>query len=479
MAGPSGVLSAQGADRLAWEGKTIVTALLIVAALILLNGVFSGAEIAVVSVRRTRVKELMGEGSRAALAVEKLRSNPDRFFATVQIGITVVGATAAALGGSSLAAQVTPTFQRWGLGEFADEAAFAVVVGGISFFSLVIGELVPKSLGLRYAEGYSLFIARPLVGLGRLARPLVWLLTFSSNLVLRFFGDRTSFTEGRMSAEELQQLVEDAAKSGTVDTQTSEIASRAFELKDVNVAAVMVPRSRIVAIDREAGFEALKQTILDSDHSRLPITRGGVEQIEGYIVAKDLLAAMWLKRQATIDDLLRPAYFVPDSMRALDALRELQKRRLQMAIVVDERGLVSGLVTVEDLVEELVGEIVSEKEPDLALAEELADGRFAVGGGTSIRDVNRALNISLPEGEGYTTVAGLCIAEAGRIPEAGETFTLEDGCELEVVDASPRRVRRVAIRKVQPPPEENAEAAEEESGASREARHESEPVQHA
>ncbi|MBX5484477.1 MAG: HlyC/CorC family transporter [Myxococcaceae bacterium] len=429
-----------------------------VVGLILLNGIFSGAEIAIVSVRRSRLAELTQDGNRRARAVERLRADPDGFFATVQIGITVVGATAAAFGGSRISGDLVPLFTGLGLSErAAGELALVLVIALISYLSLVFGELVPKSLGLRYAERYATLVARPLVGLGKLARPLVWFLTFSSNLVLRFFGDRTTFSEARMSAEELQQLVEDAARQGSVDTETGEIASRAFQLEDVNLAAVMVPRNQMVTVRRDATFEELKMTVLESGHARIPVRGESLDEIVGYIVSKDLLSVQWGDGAVVFEDILRPAYFVPETMKALDALRDLRARRALMAIVVDERGMVAGLVTVEDLVEELVGEIVSEHELPDELVVPNGDGRFVVQGGASIRDVNRALSMELPEADGYTTVGGLCIALAGRIPSTGDRFIADDGSELEVLDATPRRVRRVAIRKDVP-----AEGKEEE-----------------
>lgn len=447
----------------------IVASILIILGLILLNGIFSGAEIAVVSARRIRLAELAEEGNRRARAVQALRRDPDRFFATVQIGITVVGATAAAFGGSRLAGQAVPGLQHLGLSAgAAQDVAFILVVVGISFLSLVLGELVPKSLGLRYAEGYSLLIARPLRGLGRLLGPLVWFLTFSSNLVLHFFGDRTTFSEARLSAEELQLLVEDAARQGSVDVQTGEIASRAFELKDVPVGAVMVPRNRMVVLERGSGFDDLKRVVLESGHSRFPVQEGALENVVGYVVAKDLLALNWESGLFRIEDLLRPTYFIPETMKALDALRELQRRRLQLAVVVDERGTVAGLVTVEDLVEELVGEILSEHETPEELAHREADGHFVIAGTAPVRDVNRALELELPEGEGFSTMAGLAISLAGRIPTTGEKFDRGEGWELEVLEANPRRVRRVALR-LRPKrgdagEEEGAEAADPERG---------------
>ncbi len=431
----------------------MLTSLVIIFCLILLNGVFAGAEIAIVSVRKSRLDELAEQGKRRAHAVQRLRRDPDRFFASVQIGITVVGASAAALGGSDIAEQLAPRLRDLGLGDSAEGVALGVVVAGISYLSLVLGELVPKSLGLRYAEAYAMIIGPPLLGLAKLAKPVVWLLTASSNLVLRVFGDKTTFSEARMSAEELQHLVESAARQGSVEVHTGEIASRALDLEAVPVAAVMVPRGRMVCIDRNAPKDATVAIAIEAGHSRLPVKDGGVENIVGYVLAKDVLALTCGPEPFNIDPIVREAWFVPETMRSLDALRAMQRRRLKLAVVVDERGSVAGLVTAEDLVEELVGEIVSEHELPLELVRSDDDGAYVVPGGAPIRDINRATPLDLPEGEGYSTVAGLILARIGHIPAAGEGVDLSDGTRLEVLEASPRRIASVRIVPPDEPPD--------------------------
>lgn len=423
----------------------------------LANGVFAGAELSVLTLRRSRLRELIENGSSAAKSVSALRANPERFLATVQIGITVVGSTAAAFGGASIARSLGAVLANLGLeASTAERLAFAGVVGLVSYLSLVLGELVPKSLALRYAENYALLIGRPLLALSWLMRPLVWFLTASSNVVLRLFGDRTTFTESRLSPEELQQLVEEAAKSGSLDPRAGEIASRAFELNDIPLSAVMVPRHRIVALQRHANPEQVRQVMLEHGHSRMPVYEGTLDNIVGYVIAKDLLAVAWEGNLIVLEDVLRPPYFVFESMRAIDALKELQKRHMQLAIVVDERGGVSGLVTVEDLVEELVGEIFSESEMAEELIQRESPQTAVVQGSASIRDVNRALGLELDEEMGYSTVGGLCAALAGSIPEPGTKRTLEDGTTLEVLESTPRKVRTVRIHL--PPPKEEEEA---------------------
>jgi putative hemolysin len=424
----------------------IATEFVIILLLILANGIFSGAELALLSVRRTRLRELIDEGSSSARAVQALRDDPERFLATVQIGITVVGASAAAFGGASIAQRLAPVLTELGLQpKLADQVAFALVVGLVSYLSLVLGELVPKSLALRFSEGYALVIARPLRGLSWLMKPLVWFLTASSNVLLRFFGDRTTFTESRLSPDELQQLVEEAAKSGSLDPRTGEIASRAFELGNIPLSAVMVPRSRMVALRRHASAEEIKQVLLEHGHSRMPVYEGSLDNIVGYIIAKDLLGVAWEGQLIVLEDVMRSPWFAFESMRAIDALKELQRRRMQLGIVVDERGGVAGLVTVEDLVEELVGNISSEFEKPEELIQREGPTTAVVQGTAAIRDVNRELGLDLEEGQGWSTVGGLCAVEAGAIPEKGAKLKLEDGTELEVLDASPRRVRLVRI----------------------------------
>jgi len=425
--------------------------LLIVLGFLVLNGLFAGTEIAILSVRKTRLREYIRRRDRRALAVKKLRDHPERFLAAVQVCITTAGTAAAAFGGARLEHTLAAELKEVGLGHGA--ALFLVIVM-IVFLELIVGELVPKSLALRYSDRYSFVTARPMVAMAQLLRPIVWLLTVTSNLVLRFFGDKTTFTEARLSRDELQQLVEEAAKTGSVDPRASEIASRALGFGEVTVAEVMVPRTRVVALRRGAPPEEVQRVILEEGHSRMPIYDGSIDNIVGYVVARDVLALAWEKGLVVLEDILRPPHKVPETTRALDLLREMQRRRIQMAVVVDEQGGVSGLVTTEDLIEELVGDIMSEDDvPEQFFTREPA-GTILVQGWASVRKVNRDLHLDLPVGKDRTTIAGLCMALAQAIPQAGEKLTTDNGTILEVIEASPRRVRRVRIHPVAHNPDE-------------------------
>ena len=433
----------------------ILSEILVIVFLTLCNAVFAGSEIAVVALRRTRIQELAEEGRSSARAVLALRKQPERFLATVQIGITVVSATAAAFGGASLAKRIEPLLAEiaW-LAEHAEGLALALVIAAVSYLSIVLGELVPKSLALRAAERYALFVGRPLLGLSYLTRPLVWLLSSSANLLLKPFGDQTTFAETRHSVEELQQLVEEATQAGAVHPGAAEIATRALELPELTAADVMVPRQDVVAISRAASFDELRRILLEHTKSRMPVYQGRIDNVVGYIAIKDLLALAWEGKLIVLEDVIRPPFFVPESKKAVELLQEMRARRVPFAIVVDEHGGMAGIVTIEDLIEELVGEIFTEHERELAqvLTPE-ADGSVVVEGVTAIRELNRELDFDLPDEGPWTTVAGLVLARAGRMPSAGESFTLDDGVVLEVLDASPRRIRTIRVRPPAAPPE--------------------------
>jgi len=447
--------AAQGGDRL----NDILTEIAVILALVVANGVFAGAEIAIIALRKTRLAQLVEEGRASARAVKRLRDEPERFLATVQIGITIVGATAAAFGGAALAERLAPHLAHVpGVARYADQVALALVVALVSYLTLVLGEPVPKSIGLRASERYALLVARPLLALSSIARPIVWLLTQSSNLVLRPFGDRTTFSESRLSVEEIEQLVDEAGRAGALDEPTAEIASRALAFRDLTAGDVMVPRSRVVALPRDAPPDELKRMLLEEGRSRMPVYEGTLDNIVGYVMAKDLAAMAWERHLIVLADLVRPVHFVPASARAVHVLREMQRRRTQITVVVDEHGGVAGLLTLEDLVEELVGEIIGEREQPEALFQREPGGTALVRGDAPIREVNRALDLELPDGEGYSTVAGLCIALAGAVPERGARLRAPDGTEIEVVDASPRVVRLARLHPSAAVPARGSEA---------------------
>jgi putative hemolysin len=420
--------------------------LIVILTLILANGVLSGAEIAVVSLRRTRVEQLLDEKRTGAEALAGLRAQPERFLATVQIGITVIGTTAAAFGGSALARHIQPLIARidWMASE-AEPIALALVVASISYLSLVLGELVPKSLALRVGESYALLMARPLRWLSAAANPLVVLLTATSNLILKPFRDRTNFMEARLSREELQQLVAEAAKTGTVDQHAGEIASRAIAFDRLTLADVVIPRDRIDALPRRASGEQIHRFVLEERRSRIPVYDGRPDNLVGYVSAKDIISIAWEGKLVVLEDLLRPLRMFAETTPAIDVLRAMRRERIRIAAAVDEHGGVSGLVTFEDLVEELVGDVFSEHEEARPPIVAAPDGSATVRGDVPLREVNRALGLSLPEEDGAGTVAGLATNLAGGLPNRRARLAAHDGTVLEVIDVGAHSVRSVRI----------------------------------
>lgn len=421
-----------------------MTELLVILVLVLINGLFSGAEIALLSVRKTRVAELTEQGRFGAKWVADLRAHPERLLATVQIGITVVGSTAAAFGGSTLAGHLAEVL-RPALGPQADEVAFAAVVGAVSFLSLVLGELVPKSLALRAAEPYALLVAPFLAAVAWVARPLVWVLTGASNVVLRLFGDHTSFLESRLSQDELRQLVDEAATAGTVNEHAGEIASRALAFSELSVEDVLVPRQKIVSLPLTASVDDLAGLTRQIPHSRVLVYRQDPDDLVGYVTIRDVLAEA-RQGPTTLADHLHPMTFVPTTMPAIALLRDLQGRATHLAAVVDEQGTLRGLVSLEDLVEELVGNILSEGEAPSQEVLAEPDGTWLCLGSAPVREIHRVTGWEIPEGEASTTLAGLLLEQAGRIPETGERFRVGD-YEAEVVEASRRKIKRIRLRK--------------------------------
>lgn len=425
--------------------------LLLVLGLVALGGVLAGAEMAVVTARRGRLERAAEAGSARARAALQLRRNPERFLATVQVGITLVAAIAGAYGGSSLAARIEPLLRRIGCGDLAPELAFGAVVALVTYLSVVFGELVPKSLALRFADRYAIAIAQPMAVLGWIGRPIVWLLSTSSNVVLRLFGDHTNFVEGKLSREDLEHLVAEASSAGGIDESTGRLVARALEFTQLRVVDVMVPRRFMVAIAAGADAGALRGAMLERGYRRVPVYQDSIDRIVGYVLREDVLARLWHGRPLRIDELVREPFFLPESMSAERALRELQRRRLHLAIVVEEHGGTAGLVTLEDLIEELVGEIFHEHDaaPQAPIQRE-AEGVYRVLGSVSPRELARELDIELPEtGEGGRTLSGILVAAAGdRVPTAGERLRLTPTIEAEVVEASPRRVRVLRLHVV-------------------------------
>jgi putative hemolysin len=414
--------------------------------LTLVNGLFAGAEIALVSVRETRLRELAARGDARARAATALRATPEKFFATVQIGVTVITASAALYGGVHLDAPIENALVALGVGRYAGAVAYVVVVALVSGLSLVLGELVPKSIALRKSERFALLVAPPLLVLATLIKPLVWLVTASANVVLRPLRDRATFTESRLSLSELHQLIDQSVTSGTLSPTTSEIASRALDLVELSIGAMMIPRRVIVVIPHDATPEIVASTLRNKPHARYPVA-GADDALVGYVLARELYERLANDEPLALDKLTRPMLVVTDDTPAANVLRALQARKQQLALVTDAVGSVVGLVTIEDIAEVLLGDILEEHEHIEPSVRREPTGSFVIRGDTPVRDVEEAIGEKLAKDASVRTIGAVVVDRLGHAPHPGDCVPIGASLEVEVLATAKRRVRQVEIRR--------------------------------
>jgi putative hemolysin len=423
--------------------------LILIAVLIVVNGFFACSEFAIISIRKSRVAQLVSQGDRRAEMVDSLQKDPHRLLAIVQIGMTVIGSTASAVGGVIAVDYLRPLLQA---SEFAvirnaaEPIAVSAVVATISYLLLIVGELVPKTIGLLYADTMALRVAQPITFLARVAGVLVALLTFSSKAVLRLIGVRG---EGRafMTREEVQHIVAEGHESGIFSEAEHTFIDNLFDFTHTAVREVMVPRTRVVAFDLNLPKEEIVNGVLDNMYSRYPVYLGSIEETVGFIHGKDLLGRMVREPGFDIRSIVRPPYFVPEGKKVSELLKEMQKSRMHMAFVVDEYGGISGIVTTEDLLEELVGEIEDEHDVgEPSTVQILADGNYLVDALISISDLEDLLELELGDDLPYDTLAGLILDRLGRFPEQGEHIELE-GYTLTCVEVTRTAISQVKIVK--------------------------------
>jgi putative hemolysin len=424
-------------------------AAMFVGALILVNGFFAGAEIALISARRSRIQQLAAEGDGRAQRVAALQGDPDRFLATVQIGVTFVGTLASAVGGAASVRILPPLIREIplpGLRPAAEPIALAVVVIVLTYATLIVGELVPKSLALRHAEPLAIWVAGPIDRLARLTSLLVRCLTASNRFVLRLLGQKGADERTFVSEEEVKHMLQEGRVQGVFDQTEQELIHSVFEFSEASVKEVMIPRPRIQAIDVEIPVEQVLAYIIQTGKSRYPVYRNTLDEVLGILYDKDLFRLLAEKKSIVLTEILRPAFFSPETAQVSRLLKQMQKRQMPMALVVDEYGGVEGLVTIEDLIEEIVGEIRDEADREQQPVERLRDGSYLVDASISLRDLAEQHDLTFPESPEYETLAGFILAQLQRIPRGGEIVTHGDW-RLTIVDMDGRRVARVKVER--------------------------------
>jgi putative hemolysin len=422
--------------------------ILILFLLILANGVFSMSEIAIVASRQARLQQLAENGDTKAVVALELARNPDRFLSTVQIGITMVGVLTGAYGGTAIADRLSLYLERYPLlSGLTQTVAFTSVVLLITYLTLILGELVPKRLGLHAPERIAGLTARPMRALSHLGAPAVRLLSVSTNLVLRAVGVGPP-TEALATEEEIKVMLEQGTKAGLFETAEQDMIARVFRLGDRRVSALMTPRPDIAWLDVEDSPEEIRQTLESSAHSRFPVGRGSLDDVLGTVQVKDLLARTLAGEGFDLEACLQTPLFVPESMKALHMLELFKESGTHLALVLDEYGGVQGLVTFYDVLEAIVGDIPTVEEPE-PLVVEREEGSWLVDGSLPVDELEALLNLPRPEDaeREYQTVGGLVMLRLGKIPSAAETFDWH-GYRFEVVDMDGNRVDKVLVTRL-------------------------------
>ena len=421
--------------------------ILLIIIFIFLNGLFASAEIAVVTLRRTRVRQLIEEGSKRALILDKFREEPKKFLATVQVGITLAAVLASAIGGATAVQVIKPVLSSVPVPIIAASSqaiAIGIVAAVITYFFIVFGELIPKSIALSRPETVGLLIAPFIQKFSTLASPFVQILRGSTNLLLKPFGKRAFSQRGYISEEEIKLLLEEGRERGIFEDQEKELIHSVFEFTDMSVKEVMVPSTQMVTISLGMSMEDIRTTIAEEQFSRYPVVGKDLNDIRGILYARDFLN-MLVRGGADIRKLIKPPFFIPETLKISNLLREMQRKRVHMALVIDEYGGVSGLVTMEDVLEEIVGEIRDEYDVESPVLQ-LSDGTFRIDASISIRDLKEDYEIEIPESPEYETLSGFLLTALQKIPKIGDVVHI-DAKKITILEMVGQRISKVKLEK--------------------------------
>jgi len=416
--------------------------LIIAICLIALNGVFALSELAVVSARRPRLQAMAEKGRPGARIALKLMEDSGRFLSTVQIGITLVGILAGAFSGAALGARLTQILAANGVPPGVSEPlGFGIVIGLITFFSIVIGELVPKQFALRHAESVACAVAPLMLLISKVAAPAIWLLNTSTRVIFQLFGG-SSENDNTVTEEEIKMLVGEAESAGVIEEEERRMIGGVLRLGDRQVRALMTPRTDVDWIDLADDADTIRELLITTPHSRLPVSEGDADNMIGVVQSRELLAAILLGEEFDVRKHVRVAPVIPDTLYALDALSLLRDAEVPMALVHDEYGHFEGVVTPADALESIVGVFRSDSETPEPDAVRREDGSWLLAGSMPVDEMEEIIGVSLPEGRSYHTVGGLVISELQHLPVEGEHVDAF-GWRFEVIDLDGRRIDKI------------------------------------
>ncbi len=435
--------------------------ILLILFLVIVNGFFAASEISLISMRKSRVRQLVKSGNAAARRIQSLQEEPERFLGTVQIGVTLVGTLAAAIGGVIAVVHIKPLILQIPVSfiqRMAEPLAVVLVVGLMTFVTIVLGELVPKSLAIRHSERVAFFTAKAVDILSRMLSVVLKVLAASSNAVLRLFNLEQAQEPPFVSEDEVKYLIREGRKHGVFEMSEEDLIHSVFRFTDTVVKEVMVPRTDIVAVEAETGLDEILQVMNEKGFSRLPVYSETIDNIIGIVYLKDILPLHIADKPFQLNRMMRKPYVVPPNKNVSVLLREMREKRIHLALVGDEYGGTDGLVTMEDLIEEIVGDIRDEQEKELREIDEIAANRYIVDGKTDIGKVNDRLHVHLPEDE-FETVGGFVLGLFGRLPAEGDQVRF-NSLMFTVLRLRKNRIARVRILKLSPENEEHKDTEE-------------------
>jgi putative hemolysin len=414
------------------------------------NGVFAMSELAIVSARKVRLRQMCESGDSRACAALDLAISPDRFLSTIQIGITLVGILAGAFGGATIAEQLGQQISRVpSLAPYGEAIGVGIVVLGITYFSLIIGELVPKRFALNHPEQIAKLVARPMKLLSRIMSPIVSLLSVSTSAVLTLLRMKQP-TEPPVTEDEIRILIEQGTQAGVFEEAEQEMVQQVFKLADRRVVSLMTPRLDIVWLDVRASREELRKTIAESHFSRFPVCRDSFDEILGVVKAKDMLALCLGDEEMNLTSVMKSPLFVPESRSALEVLEVFKSSATHLALIVNEYGSIEGLVTTNDILEAIVGDIAPANPQFESYATQREDGSWLLDGALPIDEFKEIFDVRLLPGEGradYQTLAGFILFHLGRMPQAADHFQW-NGLRFEIMDMDGKRIDKVLVSPV-------------------------------
>jgi CBS domain containing-hemolysin-like protein len=417
-----------------------------------LNAFFVASEFALVSVRKTRIETRAEEGNKSALAALRLLNNPTLFISAVQLGVTLASLALGWIGEPTVAKLIEPLAEKIATEGTAAYIAHIVAIiisfSVVSFLHVVLGELVPKMFALEKAETFALIASRPLELFAKVFSPILWVLNSVGGAIGKLLGLKASLDESAVYTEdEIRQLVKISQESGHLNEEEQRLINQVFEFSETTVKEAMVPRTEIVAISENCSLEEIARAFRQNAYSRLPVYRGSLDDIVGFIHSKDLMPFLLRPKLFKLEKVVQKPMYVVDTARLEDVLRQMQKEKFHFGFVVDEHGGVEGIITLEDLLEEIVGDISDEHDEEVnEQIQPQPDGSYELDGGLAIRDLNRRLKMNLPVSEGYTTIAGFLMSEAGQLLNEGETVPF-NGHIFKIEKVDKRRILKVRMEK--------------------------------